>query len=376
MGATMALAVLHASSVHKRTDVRIFIKECAALQHGGYNVSLVVADGGGNETVNGIEILDVGKPSSRWARVFRTSLYIFLTALRSEACIVHLHDPELLPWGLFLKIFDKKVIFDAHEDVTLQLLNKPYLGAFLRKCFSGFYKIIERQICGSLDGVVAATPAIAANFQKIKTPVVTVCNYPVVNEFVNSKSSKKRDNVVCYVGGISKARGIETLLAALALSKSKAELYLAGDCFEPDFKRHLEDSYLWRRVNDFGIVDRVGVSKIYDSARVGMVTLHPIPNYLDSLPVKMFEYMAAGLPVVASNFPLWKEIINETRCGLCVDPENPKEIADAVDYLLSKPVEAQEMGKNGRKAIIDFYNWEIESAKLISMYDSLTASSN
>lgn len=370
----MSINVTHISSVHERCDVRIFVKECAALLAAGYDVNLIVADGMGPEVKNRIQINDVGKPKSRQGRIFVSTFKIFLKSFSSDASVIHLHDPELLPFGLLLKLFGKKVIFDAHEDVVLQLLNKPYLGQIQRRVLSILYKLVEIFICKRLDGIVAATPAIAEKFEKYNSNVVTVCNYPLLTEFLAIRSSKRASNIVCYVGGISQTRGISGILDALDLTQSKAVLYLAGACLEPDFKLEIESNKSWYKVKDFGTVDRAGVVSIYESASLGLVTLFPIPNYLEALPVKMFEYMAAGLPVVASNFPLWKRLISDTKCGICVDPEKPQEIAGAIDYLLSNPVEAKAMGKNGRKAVVDLYNWDNEQAKLIAMYDCLTAS--
>jgi len=103
----------------------------------------------------------------------------------------------------------------------------------------------------------------------------------------------------------------------------------------------------------------------------GLVTLHPIVNYIDALPVKMFEYMVAGIPVIASNFSLWREIIEGNKCGLCVDPLNPSEIAKAIDYIMTHPAEAQQMGKNGLRAVQEQYNWDIEEKKLLALYEQL-----
>ena len=86
----------------------------------------------------------------------------------------------------------------------------------------------------------------------------------------------------------------------------------------------------------------------------------------------MFEYMAAGIPVVASNFPLWKEIIEENKCGICVEPANVEQISDAVNYLLNNPEEAQRMGANGRKAVEEKYNWNNEAKTLLQLYCDLS----
>ena len=94
-----------------------------------------------------------------------------------------------------------------------------------------------------------------------------------------------------------------------------------------------------------------------------------MPNHVNALPNKMFEYMSAGLPVIASNFPLWKEIVEGNKCGLTVNPLSPKEIAEAIRYLLAHPEEARKMGENGRKAVLEKYNWDNESRKLMVFYN-------
>jgi glycosyltransferase involved in cell wall biosynthesis len=105
----------------------------------------------------------------------------------------------------------------------------------------------------------------------------------------------------------------------------------------------------------------------------GLVLLHPVINYLDALPIKMFEYMSAGLPVIASDFPLWREIIEKNECGLCCDPLKPEKIAEAVQWVLDHPQEARIMGENGRRAVIEKYNWESEGKKLVKLYEDLIA---
>ena len=102
-----------------------------------------------------------------------------------------------------------------------------------------------------------------------------------------------------------------------------------------------------------------------------MVTLHPTLNYKDSLPVKMFEYMAAGIPIIASNFSIWKEIIDEHKCGINVNPKDSNDIKKSIQYLINNPNEAKEMGENGKKAIANVFNWKIEEQKLIELYTNL-----
>ena len=82
----------------------------------------------------------------------------------------------------------------------------------------------------------------------------------------------------------------------------------------------------------------------------------------------MFEYMSAGLPIICSDFPLWREIVDGNQCGICVNPEDPKEIADAISTLMCENKKAQAMGANGRRAVENIFNWETEVKKLYHLY--------
>ena len=365
--------VCHLTSVHSRYDTRIFIKECRSLAKAGYVTSLVVADGKGDELQDGINIHDVGALGGRLNRIFKTTKHVLEMALKINADIYHLHDPELLPIGLKLKHMGKHVIFDAHEDLPKQLLGKPYLGPLRLRFLASIVSLYERYACSKMDGIVTATPYIRDKFLKINPRTVDVDNFPVLGELDAVIPWADKREEVCYVGGIGSIRGIRETVMALELVQSNARLNLGGRFVEPALETEIKQHNGWSRVNELGFLDRLGVRDVLRRSVAGLVTLHPIINYLDALPVKMFEYMAAGIPPIASNFPLWREIIEGNDCGLCVDPLDPDAIAKAIDYLVTHPDEARRMGENGRKAVLEKYNWSIEEAKLLSFYDHILA---
>lgn len=121
-------------------------------------------------------------------------------------------------------------------------------------------------------------------------------------------------------------------------------------------------------VSFVGKISRAEVNKLYGKSRAGIVIYQPAANHMEAQPIKMFEFMAAGLPVVASNFPLWKEIIEGNQCGISVDPRSPEAVRAACMELLNNAEKAQELGKKGKQAVEEKYNWLNEEKKLIKLY--------
>lgn len=364
--------VAHLTSAHDRNDTRIFFKQCRSLVAHGYDVTLVVADDKGDAYADGVKVVDVGLLSGRLKRMFKTTQRVFEKAVNLDADIYHLHDPELIPMGLKLKHMGKQVIFDSHEDVTNQLLGKPYLDPVSRQLLSHAFTLFERYACRKFDGIVAATPFICNKFLKINPATVDISNFPLISEFDSAIPWGDKRNEVCYVGGISATRGIREIVRACEFFQSSTRLNLGGFFSEPELELEVKTYPGWTRVAQLGHLDRAGVRDVLGRSVAGLVTLHPLLNYLDALPVKMFEYMAAGIPVIASDFPLWREIVDGAQCGLCVDPLSPKTIAGAIDYLVSNPEVAQRMGENGRKAILEKYNWPIQAEKLTKFYAEIS----
>ena len=363
--------VVHLTSVHPRYDTRIFLKICSSLAGKGYDVSLIVADGKGDEVNNGVKIFDVGaSQSGRLSRVTITVNRVFQKAKELDGEIYHLHDPELLPIGLKLKKLGKKVIFDAHEDVPGQILSKPYIHKFLKKFISKLFLIYETFACKKYDHVIAATPHIRDLYIKRNIDSSDINNFPILGELFKENVSDDKQNEVCYIGGITSIRGIREVIAAMQYTKN-AKLNLGGVFSETSLMENVKENPGWSEVNYLGFLDRDKVSNVFMKSKAGIVTFLPEPNHIYSQPNKMFEYMSAGLPIIASNFPLWRKIIEGHNCGICVNPSNPKEIASAIDYILTHPNQAEEMGKNARRAIVEKYNWPKEELKLFRIYNEV-----
>jgi glycosyltransferase involved in cell wall biosynthesis len=344
---------------------------CSSLAGQGYEVMLIVADGKGDEINQGINIMDVGASKGRFDRIRNAPKRVFAKAAALKADLYHLHDPELIPIGLKLKRMGYRVIFDSHEDVPRQMLGKSYLNKPTLWLIAKGFAEYEKRACTKLDGVIAATPSIRDKFLAINPQTEVINNFPLLHELNQKGSWVKKRKEVCYVGSIDINRGIQELCLAMGQTKSGARLNLAGEFSEPEIKLKVQHIKGWQNINELKVVDRAGVKQILCQSIAGLVTFRPLPNHVNAQPNKMFEYMSAGIPLIASDFPLWRKIINENDCGLLINPLDSAAIAKAIDYVIENPNEAERMGKNGRRAVEEIFNWGQEEKKLLQFYEQI-----
>ena len=365
------IKICHISTLHSREDTRIFNKELQTLSE-EFEAYYIVADGQGSSTVEKVKIVDVGQRSSlRLVRSFVSTNRAFKKAVEIDAFIYHIHDPELFSIGIKLKKLNKTVIFDSHEDLPEQIITKEYIPKFLRKSVSNFIKKYESRVAHKFDAVVAATPIIQQKFELYGVRAISVCNFPLISGMPEKKANLfEGDFTLTYVGGISEGRGILTILDVI--EELSCKLNLAGKFFNKKIESQVKSHPAWdKHVVWHGYIKSSEFSSVLAKSNVGLVLLKPFKSYQEALPVKMFEYMNAGIPIIASNFKLWKQIMKESNCGVCVDPNNNYEIISAIKEFICDPRMTSELGANGRNAVLSKYNWNIEKAKLIELYKSL-----
>jgi glycosyltransferase involved in cell wall biosynthesis len=355
------MKITHLTSAHPRYDTRIFVKECCSLaKEDHHEVSLVVADGLGEEIKDGVYFYDVGKFKGRFGRIFKTTKRVLEKAKELDSDVYHLHDPELMLVGLKLKKMGKRVIFDAHEDLPKQVLAKHYLPNGVKQVLSFLISKVELQILKRYDHVVAATPFIRDKFLAHDIESKDINNFPILDELIDIEPIFQMDTF-CYIGLLYETRGIKEIIKSI--EGLDVKLIIAGKFFDPTFEEEIRSLKGWEQVEFRGFVDRAGIKKILQQSIAGFVTLHPTPSYVEAYPVKMFEYMSAGLAVISSDFPLYRSFIDGSACGLCVDPLNVEEIRKAVIILIQDKGKAQQMGKRGKEAILEKYNWEQEEQR-------------
>ena len=364
--------VCHITSAHKIGDERIFLKQCGSLAKAGYEVVLV-GPHANDERIAGVQIRAIARRVNRLRRMTQAVWDCFRRALREKAALYHFHDAELIPAGLLLRACGKRVVYDVHEDYAGSIRFRHWIHPLLRRLVADAFGLFEKSAALFFNGIVAATPAIAARFPGRKT--ITARNYPILDEFRQEApiAYAARPNEVGYIGGISLLRGIREMVAAVGSIPERldARLVIVGSFSPAALEEEMRRQAGWSRVRFHGWTSRRTVAEMLGRVKMGLVLFHPVPNHIESQPNKLFEYMSAGVPVLASDFPLWRGIVEGSGCGLLVDPLDPEAIAQAVIWLLEHPEEGAAMGRRGQEAVRKQYNWQAESANLTALYKEI-----
>lgn len=360
------IKICHITSVHQRYDTRIFQKECKALSEAGYDVHLIVADDKLDEIIDHVQIHSTHNMyKSRLQRMLTASRQVLKIGLKVDAEVYHFHDPELLPVAMKMKKKGKKVIFDSHEATAEQIKIKPYLPKWIRNVVAFFYRKYELYVIQKIDAVIFPCLYDGKDYFEGKyRKMVYIDNFPIVTNGIDKAVYNKESKYVCYVGALSEARGINQIIKAA--EKAEVKLVLAGNGMDKD---SVTSEYLDYK----GIVSHDEAVNIILNSYAGLCILQKSGQYQKAwnLATKMYEYMLAGIPVIMSDFPYYKRVNEEKQFGICVEPDNIDEIAEAMDYLKKHVDEAEEMGQRGRELVLEKFNWKNEAKKLVELYNGL-----
>lgn len=363
------------SSVHRWNDTRIFIKQATSLSANGYDVVLVGIGKRQTPFLSGGVLV---YPLPRRARHLRWMNWIaILRIIVSERPrVIHIHDPELFPLVLLLRITGCKAVCDVHEDFSKQILDKEWIPSIFRTGLSRAVESVEKFLPRLADAVILAEDSYARNFPRIAN-VTVVRNFPVLPP-ENKKDYHSDVFRMTYVGDVRKVRGIAEYVAISAQLVRRGiptELWVIGSFANPseeqEIRGMIETLGMEKRVRLFGRRPPEELPALLEQCDVGLALLHPIGNYQESYPTKMFEYMAAGLPVIASRFALWERVLVGNDCGCVVDPLNPDEATRAALEYWNSPDLRERHGQNGRRAVEESYHWDVDLRRLLDLYATL-----
>jgi glycosyltransferase involved in cell wall biosynthesis len=301
---------------------------------------------------------------------------VFLYVLRSRPALLHIYDPELIPIARLLQLLLRiPVIYEVHENFYKKLDQKVVTqGRVAAYFFRRFDKMAQR--CFHL---IFTEQAYLATYQQLEKPSAVVYNYPLLpslEPFRFAYNPNQEAPEFVYIGLISMERAIDTLVAALALVKRrypllKVHLFGRRTLTDNDLEKLSGFNTVRENLIFYGYTEQKQALPLIKHATAGVALLKSVGDYPDSYPTKLFEYMALGLPVITSDFPLYRSVVSTHSCGFCLSPDSSEQLAAALIYLVEHPAEAEIMGKNGRKAVEDVYNWETERLKLLNLYSQI-----
>lgn len=380
------IKVCHLASKHKMNDMRIFEKECKSLANSGFNVTLIgFGEVANTEIIDGVHCISLYCPIKNNLELLRKRNKMSLeAAIAVNADIYHLHEPELLPVGMKLKKKGKTVIFDSHEFYGWQLRDNIHkikiikTPAFLMKVIGRLYMLYEKHVCMKLDAVIQVCTMNGVDyFANRCRRSVFIRNLPNIADYSRKLPiDYSTMPLVAMIGGITKERGVTQLVKAT--HHEGGVLLLAGAFYPKDYETELRQMPEFECVDYKGFLNKNGMANLMEQANIGASTIHHVGQYekLDTFPTKVFDYMSMELPVIVSNTEYAKKMNELHHFAICVNPENPDEISRAINWLFTHPEQAIKMGKNGRKAIEESFNWEKESEKLVSFYKEISTDNN
>ncbi|NQV53178.1 MAG: glycosyltransferase family 4 protein [Flavobacteriales bacterium] len=340
----------------------------------GYDVKLVVVNAADTHSdYTNVEIVNIQlAPVGKMRRVLNYPKQVLNKVLELAPAVAHLHDPELLQIVSPLKAAGIKVIYDAHEDVPKQVLTKDWIPGPLRGMISRMVQGYEHKMAPNLDAVVTVVEGVLERFEPLVRHIVLVKNFPDLDKLPRPMPWSEKADEVAYIGDLTRIRGIREVVDAMA--DVNAQLNLAGKWSDRGLEGDCKRSPGWTKVTPLGFISSAEARAVLERSLIGLILFHPAPNHIDALPNKLFEYMAAGIPVVASDFGWLKHIVEQRKCGVTADPKDPKSIARAIQSLLDDPEVAEAMGSRGREAVMHTYNWDTEAKKLGALYHTLIGS--
>lgn len=368
-----SMRICHITTAHPATDPRIFWRECVGLAKLGHAVTLVAQSPRGAEQLQGVQIRPLRPRRSRLRRVALGWIGALIHAVRENADVYHLHDPELIPLLVLLRLSGRTVVYDAHEWLSLQVQAKDYLRGSRQAAAVRIAKALEWTVRRFASEIVTVNESCREPFRPREA--VIVANFPDTDLFRPAQTSRDHQETATfvYVGNISIERGLANVINALELvnETTPTRLVLAGPIHRDQVRQQLQRLDGWRHVDYLGAVDYPAIPDVIRQGIGGVSALLPTPNHLISSPIKIYEYLACGLPVIASDFPAWRSSLGRSKTVEFVDPNDPRSIAAAMSRLASDPERTHAMGDRARELALAQFSLRDEIRRLEAAYASV-----
>jgi glycosyltransferase involved in cell wall biosynthesis len=362
------MKVVHLTSVHPRYDKRIYYKQLIYLAENGYDVELVVNDKLPDEDINNIHIYSTGKRFKNKIIRLLYSIFCFpFISIKRNAVLYHIHDPELLITGFFLTLFQRKVIYDVHENYEL-LLNakKPRM---LYSTLALFYRFLENLVVGSLDGIVVVNDSLYDKYVNKAKRISLITNYPIPIENIIPIAISNHPIRAIFAGGLTKNWNLELLIEAFSQLEN-FELWIAGE--ETNYFRSLDYSNR-KNVKYLGNLKKSALFDVYRKCHVGLaIDSSPQSIGKGSIGVtKVYEYMSFGLPVIVNSNEVLDALVNEEKIGYLVQDYTVTELTRVLKFIASNPDIHFNNSNNSIRIINEKYNWNLQFTSLNNLYKEI-----
>lgn len=368
------------TSSHGRNDIRMFQKQTITLSKNGFNVIYVVADGKEDTTGDNYRITSFGiSAKGKIDRLLHLSSRLLPKVHAIKADVYQICDPELITLGVMLKNRGCCVIFDSVEDWEGYYAGM-YSGIIAKILSNGMTFALKRYL-NRFDLVLVMSPNIQKHLD-VYAPgkVRIVSNYPITEGYsrqpqIDKNGYLSNENQLIYCGSVYDFSEQETVVRALIATNTDSHYLIVGSI--PEYRKpKLEELTKSNKLKLVSWVQKDELIHLYRSSTCGVVLFDYTPVCCNKEGQmgsnKIFEYMLEGLPVICTDFELWKNlIIDKYKCGICVNPKSEQEISDAIKYLIENKEEAYEMGQRGRNAVLTEFNWESQAKKYIDIFKEL-----
>lgn len=359
--------ILLLSTVHPANDPRIVGKIASTLSE-KYEVVCMLANfkNQSNSPQSAQIILLPFFQKLIWRLLFvhPTVLFRFLI-IRPQ--VVQIFVAELLPLAFAFRWLGAEVIYEVQENLYKKFPTKTYNRHSLFQQLFGYFDKKARQYFH----FIFTEDSYLSEYQNIAKPSTVVHNFAHARWLTRPIPVLDKQNpAFFYAGVISNERAFDTMFEAIQMLKKEyptIKLHLFGRSNLLNMSQFNDYESLKSNIVFYGYTDQATAFEKATNSVAGLALLKPVGDYSESYPSKIFDYMALGLPVITSDFELYRAVVEDNQCGFCQSPYDAQKLSETMRLLIENPEKVKQMGENGRAAIKEKYSWE--TSKLLALYD-------